>query len=287
MAIIFVYFNPCKYNRIIQNMLTVKFLFDAANIPYFIGEIKHNNDEYFFKKQENIFQYSSDSYFFYKENLINTIEKHIPYQFTKLCIMDFDILFDNSNWYKIISEILNHVNVTQPFKKAFYLNVDYTIIDIKTNCIDSSNDFIDYTKEHTGFIWAFNRKWFCEYKLNDNCISSMGDTILSINITKKKDHNKSVKFYNLFGNMKLYTNSVSYKSCDLNIYHLFHSPIINRQYIKLPVILIETFVSLKITSFDDVIIRREDNIIEWNKSYINIFNKIMLSYFISRNDDGY
>ena len=74
MAIIFVYFNPCKYRRIIQNVLTVKHQMDCAKIPYFIGEIKHDSDsEYLFSKSDNVFQYSSNSYMFYKENLIRVI----------------------------------------------------------------------------------------------------------------------------------------------------------------------------------------------------------------------
>jgi hypothetical protein len=64
MAIILVYFNPCKYNRIAQNALTIKHLLDSANIPYFIGEIKHTNDDYLFKSDSHIFQYNSDSYMF-------------------------------------------------------------------------------------------------------------------------------------------------------------------------------------------------------------------------------
>jgi hypothetical protein len=76
MAVLLCYFNPCHYNRIIQNALTVKHLFDNAKIPYFIGEIKYDNDDsYLFYPSDNIFQYSSNSYIFYKENLITTMEK--------------------------------------------------------------------------------------------------------------------------------------------------------------------------------------------------------------------
>ena len=108
MAILFVYFNPCKYRRIIQNVLTVKHQMDCAQIPYFIGEIKHDSDsQYLFCKSDNVFQYSSNSYMFYKENLIRVVEPMIPSSFTKICIMDFDILFDNPDWYSVVSEKLN------------------------------------------------------------------------------------------------------------------------------------------------------------------------------------
>lgn len=286
LAIILVYFNPCKYNRITQNALTIKHLFDAAKIPYFIGEIKHTKDDYLFQSDSHIFQYNSDSYMFYKENLIVTIEKLIPPQFTKLCILDFDIFFDNADWYSIISEKLNTVMVTQPFVRASQLNLDYTIAKIKTNCVDNPNKtLIDYSREHTGFAWAFDRQWFKEYNMKDTTINSLGDTIFANNITKRPYYDIGSVFYYKFSNDKKYTEEVTHASCNLNIYHLNHGPIANRQYTSIHTTLLELFKKLNIKNVDDVLMRRDDNILEWIPEYIDTFNEFMMDYFVKRNDD--
>jgi len=288
MAVLLCYFNPCKYTRIIQNAFTVKHLFDIAKIPYFITEIKHDSDDkYLFYPSDNVFQYSSNSYLFYKENLITTMEKRIPDIYTKLCTIDFDIVFDNPDWYSIISEKLNHVSVTQPFKNAYYLNLDYSVNNVKKNCIDNRESIhINYTLEHSGFIWAFNRTWFNDYTMNDYLIAGSGDTILANNITKKIGNDAASKLYYSLLNFKKYTTDVTYDSCHLNIYHLNHGLIINRQYTSLNIILYDIISKLKITYIDEILVRRADNILEYNPNYLTLFNSIMINYFKKRNDDG-
>ena len=287
MAIILVYFNPCKYRRIIQNVLTVKHQMDCAKIPYFIGEIKHDSDsEYLFSKSDNVFQYSSNSYMFYKENLIRVIEPLIPSCFTKICILDFDIFFDNPDWYSVISEKLNLVKIVQPFKTANYLNVDYSIFESRTNCVDNKTfEPINYKAEHTGFVWAFDRQWFSTYYFDDMIISGMGDTVLANNITKRS-YNGSGSFYvNFSSHINPSAVNAPYGSCDLNVYHLNHGPLINRQYNSINYILNLTFNQNGFKKIDDVLSRREDGILQYKPEYLPLMNSVLLSYFKVRNDD--
>ena len=287
MAIIFVYFNPCKYRRIIQNTLMVKHYFDCAKIPYFIGEIKHDGEsQYLFSKSDNVFQYSSNSYMFYKENLIRVVEPLIPSCFTKICIMDFDIFFDNPDWYRVVSEKLNRVKIAQPFKTANYLNVDYSICDSKTNCVDKKTfDPINYKFEHTGFVWAFDRQWFSSYHFDDMIISGMGDTVLANNITKRSYNGAGSFYVNFSSYIKPSTVNAPYDSCDLNVYHLNHGPLINRQYNSINYILNSTFIKNGFKKIDDVLCRRDDGILQYKPEYLSLFNSILFSYFKIRNDD--
>lgn len=288
MAILFVYFNPCKYRRIIQNVLTVKHQMDCAQIPYFIGEIKHDSDSnYLFCKSDNVFQYSSDSYMFYKENLIRVVEPQIPSCFTKICIMDFDILFDNPDWYSVVSEKLNSVKIVQPFKTANYLNIDYSIFESKTNCVDKKTfDPINYKVEHTGFVWAFDREWFLSYLFDDMIITGMGDTVFANNITRRSYNDAGSSFYiNFSSYLKPSTVNVPYGSCDLIVHHLNHGPLVNRQYVNINQILNSTFVQNGLKKIDDVLCRRDDGILQYKPEYLPVLNHIMLTYFKIRNDD--
>jgi len=288
MAIILVYFNPCKYRRIIQNALTVKHLLDYAQIPYFIAEIKHDSDtNHLFCKSDNVFQYSSNSYLFYKENLIRIVETKLPDNFTKLCILDFDIFFDNPDWYSVVSEKLNSVQVVQPFTKAHFLNIDYSVHEVKTNCVDKkTRDPIDYATEHTGFVWAFTREWYRAYNFDDMFISAGGDTIFANNITKRSFTDLGSRFYYKYRlDAKLHTEDVSYDSCDLNVYHLNHGPLVNRQYVNINYNIDLVFQKNNIDSIETLMIRREDGILEYHEKYIELFNSVMLAYFKIRDDD--
>lgn len=286
MAVLLCYFNPCHYTRIIQNALTVKYLFDTAKIPYFIAEIKHDSHDYFFTPSDNVFHYSSNSFMFYKENLITTMEKKIPEIYIKICIIDFDIIFDNPDWYTIISDKLNSVPVTQPFTNAYFLNLDYSVALQKMNCIDNKESkYINYKLEHSGFIWAFNRKWFNDYNIDDKLLSGYGDTILANNITKKIGHDIGSQLYYLLSTIKKYTTDVNYAACNLNIYHLNHGLLTCRQYGSINKTLYDTIYKLKIKNIDALLVRRADNILEYHPNYLTAFNEIMLDYFKNRNDD--
>ncbi len=289
LAIILVYFNPCKYRRIIQNVLTVKHQMDCAQIPYFIGEIKHDSEsEYLFSKSDNVFQYSSNSYMFYKENLIRVIEPLIPSCFTKICILDFDIFFDNPDWYSVISEKLNTVQVVQPFTHAHYLNIDYSVHQVKTNCVDKKTfELINYQDEHSGFVWAFTREWYKTYYFDDMFISGYGDTIFANNITKRMFTDiGSLFYYKYCVIVKPLVETVLYDSCNLNIYHLNHGPLVNRQYANINNILSVVFLKNNIESIDAVLVRRKDGILEYHEKYAELFNYILLTYFKTRDDDS-
>ena len=288
MAILLVYFNPCKYKRIIQNALLVKQQMDCANMPYFIGEIKHDSDlSYLFQKSDNVFQYSSNSYLFYKENLISTIDNKISDNFTKICIMDFDVFFDNPDWYSIVSEKLNSVQVVQPFKYAHFLNIDFSIGQTKSNCVDNkTTEPIDYVAEHSGFVWAFDREWFKSYFFDDKFISGIGDTIFANNITKRSFNDVGSQFYYKYNSSDiLFSDVVKYDSCELNVYHLNHGPLANRQYANIIVLINEIFVKNNIKTIDEIFLRREDNILEFHPRHLIVLNEFMLAYFKRRDDD--
>jgi hypothetical protein len=49
--------------------------------------------------------------------------------------------------------------------------------------------------------------------------------------------------------------------------------------------LLELFKKLKVENVDDVLMRRDDNILEWKPQHIEVFNEFMMDYFVKRNDD--
>ncbi len=282
LAIMIAFFNPAKSIRIQQNLLLVKHYFDLANIPYFIAELAFNNDKFILNKSDNILQLRSNSYIFYKENLINLLEKIIPNQFTKLCIMDCDIMFENPNWYDYISGLLNKSKICQPFKTAIWLNESFRHSKSMTSFL--------YTKDrsgHPGFMWAFDRKWFQTNKLPDFGVIGGADTIFSFVFMK----NASIQSLNSYFTKSYtkYKNNITDINFtitgDLNIYHLFHGTPVNRQYLSRHELLIK---EIKKYNYDDIsyLIEYDNNgLIHWKKEVKDNMNKVMLTYFKNRSDD--
>ena len=158
---------------------------------------------------------------------------------------------------------------------------------VKTNCVDKkTSDPIDYTEEHTGFVWAFTREWYKMYEFDDMIITGMGDTIFANSITKRVYTDVGSLFYHKYRiHAKSYNKPVIYESCDLHVYHLNHGPLANRQYANINYIMKEVFLNQNIRCIDAVLVRRKDGILEYHKKHIGLFNSVMLNYFKIRDDD--
>jgi hypothetical protein len=288
MAIIIAFFNPTNSLRIIQNLLLVKHYLEMAYIPFYIGELAFLDYPFILPKSNNILQVRSNSYMFYKENLITSVESMIPPHFTKICIMDADIMFDNKNWYSIISQSLIDNDICQPFNRANLLNSNFTIESTKTNCVDiilsKTDNNMSWVKNHVGFIWAFKREWFKNNYTEDRTVIGGGDGFLFESLLQNNTPliKPDLKIYNSFLKKKIY-NSISY--CNLTIYHLFHGLDVNRQYVSRCTNLLILMNKNNITSLSQILIRRDDNILEWDNKYKQIINSYMINYFSNRHDD--
>lgn len=279
MAVVMAFFNPARSLRIIQNILMVKSLFERSNIPFFIGEIAFADEPFSFSIAENIFQYRSESYMFYKENLINLMVAKLPTQYTKVLMMDADIVFAEPNWYDVVSQKLNTYAVIQPYQKANYLNQQFEVIQIKQSVATNPSN------GHTGFVWAFQRDWLSANPLFDYAVIGGGDSILKARVLQTplmSVHKTYEKDYNAYNTKR----AEPLGWCPLTIYHLPHGMKENRQYNTRNAELGNKFAVLKITSVSDAVKRRDDGLLTWKDAPRAELNKLMKSYFMKRNDDA-
>jgi hypothetical protein len=279
MVVVMAFFNPAKSLRILQNILLVNSLFERSKIPFFIGEIAFNDDPYVFPTAENIVQYRSESFMFYKENLINLLVAKLPHEFTKIVMLDADIVFYEPNWYTVVSQKLDTCAVIQPFQKANYLNQQFQVIQIKQSLSASPSN------GHTGFAWAFQRSWLTANPLFEYTVIGGGDSILKARILQTplmSVHKKYEKDYNAYNPKR----AEPLGFCPLTIYHLPHGVKENRQYDTRDNDLGTKFSALKIASVSDAVKRRDDGLLVWKDAYRTELNKLMKTYFTKRNDDA-
>lgn len=291
MAVILCFFNPAKYIRCIQNILIVKNWLEISNIPFYISELAFNNEPFLFKKKSNIFQYRSESYLFYKENLNKVIEQYIPESFTKLLFLDADIFFENAHWYSIISNQLNYNDVLLPFKKSYWLDSSYKIMKDRNNSLDYNSLKINWELEHVGFGLAFKRNVFREIPVYETAFIG-GDTQLILYLKSAGDvnHNDIINanfFYNYIPDAiyPLKQIKYSYDSSNLLMYHLNHGSIIDRKYYNIKQELHRYFANNNIKCASDYLFRREDGILEIKEIFKDSLNKFMYDYYSNRNED--
>lgn len=283
MAVILVYFNPTKAMRPIQNLLLVKHMLETAGIPLYITELAFNEEPFLFTASDTIQQYRSTSYMFYKENLIKATEAKIPPTYTKLCMLDADILFDHPDWYSIVSEKLDSCDVCQPFTKTHFLTINYIIGNSIANCVDRSDKYIEWGKEHTGHAWAFDRAWWTAANITDLTVVGGGDFMLISSIRRlDTTGDGTIRLYNCIFEEKEAVRS----SCDLNIYHLYHGTIVNRQYEDRIGMFGAAMAALSLEKIPQTLIRRDDGILEWRPEYRDTLNACMFRYFSARDDDS-
>jgi len=279
MVVVMAFFNPAKSLRIIQNIVMVKALFERSKIPFFIGEIAFNDDPYVFPAAENIVQYRSESFMFYKENLVNLLVPKLPSEFTKIVMLDADIVFHEPNWYNVVSQKLDTCAVIQPFQKANYLNQQFQVVEIKQSVAASPSN------GHTGFAWAFQRSWLAANPLFEYSVIGGGDSILKARILQTplmSVHKTYEKDYNAYNPKR----AEPLTHVPLTIYHLPHGNKENRQYHTRNADLGTKFTVLKITSVSDAVKRRDDGLLTWKDAHRAELNKLMKAYFTKRNDDA-
>jgi hypothetical protein len=96
-----------------------------AKIPYFSAEMVIGDQPPMLASPT--LRFHSKSALFYKEALWNRLETVIPEQYTKICFLDSDIVFDRPDWLDAISELLDTYSLVHPFTTMHYLDLEYKI----------------------------------------------------------------------------------------------------------------------------------------------------------------
>lgn len=244
-AVMIAFYNPAGFKRILNNVLYVIHTLKEKNIPYFVAECVFPNRKPQIPNADLVLH--SNSYLFYKEQLLNKLETIIPEKYTKLVAMDGDIIFDAPDWLDQISVFLDTHDIIQPYLKACWLMPDnkrirawkYGIAYAHTQNIASRMSTI--SKYHPGFAWAFRRSVFKRLGgFYSNALIGGGDSLFMLNFFYdtipeswvKRFENAFHLFTSDWANYHARFKEVNPTLGHLNIkaLHLFHGLILNRQY---------------------------------------------------------
>ncbi|NBO72870.1 MAG: hypothetical protein EBU66_16055 [Bacteroidetes bacterium] len=292
-AVMIAFYNPAGFKRILNNILYVIHTLKEKKIPYFVVECVFPNRKPQIPNADLVLH--SKSYMFYKEQLLNALEKIIPGKYTKLVAMDGDIIFDAPDWLDQISVMLNTKDIIQPYLKACWLMPDntrirawkYGIAYAHSKHIARNN--VTISKYHPGFAWAFRRSVFKRLGgFYPNALIGGGDSLFMLNFFYDTIPESWIqrfdKALNLFtGDWATYHTrfkEVNPTLGHLNIkaMHLFHGLILHRQYGTRYSIL-NKYAN---TTWDNVFKVNDDGLTEFIDPKMNT---ILLKFFKQRNED--
>jgi hypothetical protein len=254
-------------------------MLDEAQIPLFTAECIIGETPQLIRNPTLLTR--SNSSLFYKEQLFNMLEKKVPSKYTKLIFMDSDIIFSIPNWVDEISKKLKSYCAVQPFSKGLYLDASETVFF----------ECVSYTKKiesagrpfegHPGFCWALNRKFLNEMGgFFDKAVIGSGDSAIASVFNRFSYNFKSSFIHTEYLQWRLKARlairSLTY--LDIDVYHLYHGDIANRQYATrhtLPEL-------LKIKTWEDAVSVNEYGMYEIKNPEIN---EVLKNYFLSRKED--
>ena len=291
-AVLLAFYNPAGFKRILNNILYVIHILREKDIPVFIVECVFGDASPEIPKADLVVR--SNSYMFYKEQLLNKLETVVPAKYTKLVMLDGDIIFDSPDWVDQISVSLDTHDIIQPYEKACWLMPGNKIIrswKYSYGYAITNNKKIDTAKLHTyhpGFVWAFKRTIFKELGgFYPNAIVGGGDMLFTFNfftesippewLSDSIKTNIPIEAWPAYhANFK----RVNPKLGIINVraLHLFHGLTLNRQYKTR----YSTVAKVFDKTWDEHIIYNKDGLTEFKDPKLH---RLLFSYFKSRDED--
>ena len=263
MAMCFVFFNPAKSVKLLSNYLYTIEKLRTARIPFYTLELCYGENSPEIKKAFHI-RTQEDNVMFHKEQLCHLLEKKIPWQYTKLCFADADIIFENASFYDEICDLLNANDIVQPFQSAKWVNSTYqTVFQERKSCtLMNKKGPFESRDFHPGFAWAFKRNWFQKVGFFQHSITGSGDT-LSVSgwlqmVPPKVCNLKSLRtqYENFCNLVEKFPPSIACGK--FSVYHLWHGTHLKRQYVNRHLIL------RNVGEIDDILEKNECGLFEFN-----------------------
>ena len=271
-CVAFCYFNTCGYIRSLQNLAFFETKLRLAKIPYFSAEMVIGDQPPMLASPT--LRFHSKSSLFYKEALWNRLEQVIPEQYTKICFLDSDIIFDRPDWLDEISRLLDTHDVVHPFQICHRLDHNF-IPDITTSsCLSNIND--KAWKDH-GFGWCLTREIFKKIGgFFDKCVMPNGDFYFRIALLQEDTYT----YPSIHGEITDYKKrfiGVKYTFLTCTISHLYHGTYVKRNYGQFSKIL-----DMIKPNWSAVFILNTDGFWELKDPQINA---MFIKYFKSREED--
>jgi len=302
LCILTTYFNPNSYQTKLRNYERFRGVLERSHLPLFTVECAFG-DQPFSLQGPRVLRLRTTDVMWQKERMINIGVSALPQEYTKIAWLDCDILFENPMWAPLVSQLLDRVQLVQPFDQFIRLprgdefrrkiaihranSASFAAVYASAPTMHRHGDFLQHG--HTGFAWAARRDLLEKHGLYDACIAGSGDHMIAhaacgdwespcvlneLGFSGQRKHFRkwaSGFFRDVQGRMTFVPGS---------ILHLWHGEMDNRRYA-------ERTLQLASFQFDpekDIRIG-SSGLLEWN-SHKPALHRWAVRYFSTRKEDG-
>jgi hypothetical protein len=189
LCVITTYFNPCGYQSLWNNYLLFRDSLKRSGINLLTMECAFKGAPFQLEAGDNVIQVRANSILWQKERLLNIAINTVRTRFPKLAWIDADVFFENADWARTASRLLDEYPVMQLFERIhqmpkgaeFYNGGGLTYMSF---AYDVSTNGVDYVKAsrgahgHTGYAWAC-RSSLLAHGLYDGMVLSAGDHVMA------------------------------------------------------------------------------------------------------------
>jgi hypothetical protein len=298
-AVISCYYNPSGYRTKLLNFKIFEDIIRRSNINLIVVECAFGDADFTLVPSDGVLQVRSPHVMWQKERLINIALQKLPKHITKVVWLDGDVLFSNPHWLTVTSELLEEVQVVQPFQAAIRLpqgaqfySGEGEIWDgfgyVRHRNSELLSDGVFHSHGHTGFAWAARAELLRKHGLYDACISGGGDHFMAHAMCGDFDSpcvermmGAHLKPHFIQWGKAVYHDTqgrIGYTPGVL--LHLWHGDTENRQYLRRHVELIEH----NFDPIEDLIL--DDNGVWCWKSSKPALRQWAFEYFDHRKEDG-
>ena len=300
MAVLMVMFNPTNSVRIQANWLYVWNRLAAAEIPVFGCELLFPWQRGGLAPAFKTITVRSDSIMFFKEKLLERLEREVPAKYTKLCAIDCDVVFQRADWYDAVSAALDERAVVQPYSRCHWMGPDLRMAVMTNPSAATQLGAIreahrgggtDRLSGHPGFAMAMRRDWVGGKGQFTWAVVGGGDAVLfrAANGLVGEFANKAMK--------RLMTDAWTSWSSDArvagdmgcvsgDIWHMWHGPLQSRHYYDRYEKFVEALKPYGVRDIRDILEENADGVWTWRADVRKDVNAMMLRYFASRDDDA-
>lgn len=187
-AVVLCHFNPCRYQRPIENAHATIVRLVELGIPYHLTTCEFPGEDQTKGQLGSNDHLISRSILWQKEALLNAAVSRLPDHITKVVILDADVLIPDAAWLGQVSELLEECAIIQPWSRVAFLDESgkekACMASVGKGFARKDPRAANFNVYHPGFAWAAKRTLWTEGPgLYENCIVGSGDELLATAVT--------------------------------------------------------------------------------------------------------
>ena len=287
------YFNPCGFERRRTNYDRFAQGLASQGVELWTIELSFDGR---FELPEGPRRFrvrgASRNLMWQKERLLTILLEQLPRDVDKVAWVDCDVVFENQDWARVTSEVLERVVVAQLFDEVVFLGPDYAPSvwgrSATQRGVIASNVW-KFGDAHPGFAWAARRSLLDRHGFVSDQIGGSGDAVMAIAWMGAFDHGQLSRYGDEMRRVILEWAKPVYEEVQGRvgyvpgrIRHLWHGSYDDRRYD-------DRLRALRAAGFDPrrhIAVDVRTGLYAWTDQAPRTLRTLMGDYFRDRREDG-